>query len=524
MRTKNLAGTALIALLAGATLFTTACSGDQGIDDGDKSDDGTGDDGTGDDGGSGDDGGDDGGSGSDEDAGGTIEDAMPLDSYDTWSWPDPIYEDEISEAGDRDFFALEADEGIAYLISTAHYVWEEAADPDTVLRLYNQDGDLLATNDDMPHRYWETDSALYFQATYTGTYYLEVLEWTDWAEDPDYPADGGNGWYYELLGFAFSPLSTEAEPNDTKEEADAIYDDAEQNAGFFASFHSSDNVGSSYVGAADYATEFYGMFDEDGDTDIWRLDVSGGESGLWFTINMWPDMPATTDFVWSLYDEDWNLLAKTEDPEFRPGGDVLYNHGIAYPVPAGVSDGEGGYISNPTYLVIESADGTGGNGTFYQGQIVFYTQSIAEEDGDNDLRNFADQLDATESTTTTGYFYGRGRGEMSSSDSVDYWYIDSDDVGGFDGKYLSVAIQASEIGSQLDAKVVVYDEDGTELASASFDPEDGAVLDGELRDLLLEVDYNRVYVGIEAESVDESESLANFYAFGYSIYDQPIYE
>ena len=49
---------------------------------------------------------------------------------------------------------------------------------DTVMRLYNQDGELLATNDDMLYRL-ETDSALIFQATYDGPYYIEILEWSE---------------------------------------------------------------------------------------------------------------------------------------------------------------------------------------------------------------------------------------------------------------------------------------------------------------------------------------------------------
>ena len=49
--------------------------------------------------------------------------------------------------------------------------------------VWDAEGNLLATNDDMPYRMWETDSALYYQATEDGTFYAEVLEFSDWHDD-----------------------------------------------------------------------------------------------------------------------------------------------------------------------------------------------------------------------------------------------------------------------------------------------------------------------------------------------------
>ena len=103
---------------------------------------------------------------------------------------------------------------------------------------------------------------------------------------------------------------------------------------------------------------------------------------------------------------------------------------------------------------------------------------------------------------------------------MDYFYIDTDDIGGSDGKFLSVAIQAGAVGSLLDGDLAIYDDDGNEIGSATVDPDDGGV-DAELRDLELG-DYNRIVIAVEAGALSD-EVLANNYMFSWYVSEDPLY-
>ena len=89
-----------------------------------------------------------------------------------------------------------------------------------------------------------------------------------------------------------------------------------------------------------------------------------------------------------------------------------------------------------------------------------------------------------------------------------------------DAQYLSVYIQAEQIGSLLDAKVIVYDEDAkTVLAEETINPS-SASADPEIWDLQL-TDIDAVYISVESESVDESD-LANGYLMTVRVNSSPI--
>jgi hypothetical protein len=116
---------------------------------------------------------------------------------------------------------------------------------------------------------------MFFEAQETGTYTVEVLEWSDWDPDSD-GATGGSSYEYELWGTGF--LSYDTEPNDTQEEADAIYDDKKLNIGYYGSFFSG------YVpdSTADYVTEFYGDMEDDIDIDVWPIDFTKDSAGSYY--------------------------------------------------------------------------------------------------------------------------------------------------------------------------------------------------------------------------------------------------
>lgn len=472
--------------------------GDDGGDDGGDEGDEGGDDGS-------DDGGDDGGDDGDDEPGDSLSDAWEIE---LGVWGDAIAEDEIGEAGDRDFYTFDVSSGDVVLLSTADYIFEEDAEPDTVMRLYDPDGDLVTTNDDMPHRYWQTDSGIYFQATTTGAYTAEILEYSDWAGDTPV---GGSSYDYELWGTSFDPDDVEAEPNDTIALADDRYDDGDYI--WYSSFHDPDAIsGAQYSdSAAAYASETYGWLDDSSDVDVFVIDMNSSDTS-WATLSFWQDMPTIASPVMRLYDSSGTLLAETDDPGFGHQGDWFYDVGILYNIPAG---------EDRYYVEVESGNGTGGDGSFYQCQLLFYTDSADVEDSSNDSVPTADDLSLTESSSTSDYFYGNAHGTLSTEDTVDYWVINANDANGLQGDYVSVTVQAMSVGSLADTSVFIMDDEGTLLAEASTHPtygtEDPGILDFEIDD---DVDY--LIVGVEAESPSWS-SEAGQYHWAFRSYSSPIW-
>jgi hypothetical protein len=154
--------------------------------------------------------------------------------------------------------------------------------------------------------------------------------------------------------------------------------------------------------------------------------------------------------------------------------------------------------------------------------ILGYVETLAtNESEDNDFPGFANTIDMEESTSTAGYYYGAAWGVIEGEEDLDNWKVLADDLGGtLDGQYLSVYIQAEQIGSLLDAKIIVYDEDAkTVLAEETVNPA-SASADPEIWDLQLG-DIDAVYISVESESVDASD-LANGYLMSVNINGTPL--
>lgn len=86
----------------------------------------------------------------------------------------------LANPGDRDFYYFEGAEGEfvrVYTISTAS---ADGSRVDTVLRIRDADENQLAENDDAVPRI-SVDSELIYRLPAAGRYYVEVLEWSDWA-------------------------------------------------------------------------------------------------------------------------------------------------------------------------------------------------------------------------------------------------------------------------------------------------------------------------------------------------------
>jgi hypothetical protein len=414
------------------------------------------------------------------------------------TWGDALYKDEIGTAGDRDFFCLDVVEGVQYIFSTAADLGDEVGQPDTVLRLYNSDGEFLYENDDMPFRAWGQDSAFYFQATTDETIYLEVLEWSDWA-DWDGEASGGPGWSYDLLGYPF--YHEDLEPNNTTEEADAMEASGEY-YGYWSNWFI-DTIG-----------DIHGTIGEPGDTDLWRLEYDWGDEGstaVFYTWSLWPIYTLDFEPEFTIYNEAGEVVAHTIDPIYKLGGTWFADLGILFRMELG----------EVYYLEVKDAAGGSGFGTFYPIVHTGYSEEAAPVEMEpNDYPGSSTSV-MSESDSTPDLFITDAWGEIEDG-GTDCYKIDGDEVsGGLDGKYLSVLVQAQDLGSLLDANIVVYGDDGAEIVSSTEDLErsspDPAIRDHELGD------QRFVIVCIGAESRGEADE-SNYYVMGTQTYIEPIYE
>jgi len=395
-------------------------------------------------------------------AGDDITNAYVVDPYSWYYYLEHIEigEDAIFPAGDRDFYAIDSPAGTNWSIYTSsYYLAGYQVILDTVLRVYDEQGNLLVSNDDMPYRFQETDSGLYYNHDYDGTFYVEVLEWGDWVGET---ANGGPEYEYELFAALIPPL--EVEPNDTFEDADALQADIDAEVDGYMWLNP----------YTTYALEFYGDLSIDGDRDIYpyKTDNDAESDGAVVQFSLWPEGYGDLSPTLRLYDAFGDLLAETDDPAVGTDYPFFWDAGISY------------RVLPDTQYYIEVVDEGGGTG-FYPAVTVSYlpadiysgAQFIGFEIEDNNKIGDATSLSMTESTVTAGYYYTRMAGYLGSGDAADVLEILSSDVGTTSGKYVSVTVHAEKAGSLLDAKVKITTADGTEVASAtvgldgSADPE-----------------------------------------------------
>ena len=432
------------------------------------------------------------------DAGDDIAGCQPIAFTEDMDWGDPLYQDEIGTNGDRDFYCIDVSEGVEYIFSTAADLGDEEGMPDTVLRMYNSDGEFVYENDDMPFRAWGMDSSFYYQPKQDETIYLEVLEWSDWA-DYEGGASGGSGWSYDLIGYPF--FIEDPEPNNTMEEADAI-DASEEVSGYYTNWFA-DNIG-----------DIYGTIGEAGDVDLWRLEYDWGEEGstaVFYTWSLWPIYAPGFEPEFTVYNEAGDVVAHTLDPIFKTGGTWFDDLGILFRMELG----------EVYYLEVKDAAGGEGFGTFYPIVHTGYSEESAPVEAEPNDFPGSGTATMSESDSTPDYFSTDAWGEIEA-DGNDCYKIDGDEVsGGLAGKYITVTIQAQDLGSLLDANITIYDEDGSELASATEDLERGSA-DPAIRDLALDDErFVTVCVGAEDRGdVDES----NYYVMATRTYIEPLYE
>lgn len=88
----------------------------------------------------------------------------------------------ISWPGDRDYYAFEGEAGEFVSVFTTSTPGLSGLQVDTVIRLYDASMNQLAENDDSVPRV-DVNSEIIHRLPAAGRYFVEVLEWSDWAGD-----------------------------------------------------------------------------------------------------------------------------------------------------------------------------------------------------------------------------------------------------------------------------------------------------------------------------------------------------
>jgi hypothetical protein len=437
----------------------------------------------------------------DDDIAGDIgNDTSTAGEVDTSDWQPYFYElieyETINPAGDRDFYAIEGALGQNYMFYTSSYfLLGQNVILDTVIRIYDTAGTLVATNDDMPYRYQETDSGLFYQPTENGTFYVEVVEFGDWYGSG---ANGGDGFEYELYGVLLEAY--ENNPNSTVAEAQSYQDDIEA-TGYGYIF------GPPY---SEYGMEFYGEITDVDDVDVWPFVTGDDDDGNVLQFSLWPEGYGTLTPTMRLYNEDGDLVAETAKPQITPEYPFVYDAGISYRV-----------FPNTLYFVeVNAGDSSTGMPGFYPGTIVNYLPELADQESSgNDSMGSASSISMEESSATPGYHFGRMTGMLDTDDPVDVVEILSDSVGGTANKYLGFSLHADEAGSFLDATVRVTDGEGNELFVVEGNTETGGI-DPDIAGELISSDTD-LYLHIEPVAQGDGDQSNSWFLLAWLDPDAP---
>ncbi|MFH1462986.1 MAG: hypothetical protein ABIO70_01230 [Pseudomonadota bacterium] len=429
------------------------------------------------------------------------------------------YDDVIGTPGDRDFYFIQPEAGSALQIWTESYVLDEDGEPDTVIRLYDASGNFLVEDDDFPYWAMGTDSGIYYQVPTADGFYVEVLEWNDWAgESPS----GGASFEYTLNTKGVVLDGWEWAANGSMEEADAMLEEwaADPHSYEFWEWQFDETPES-----AGYAFwQVFGEIGEAGDQDWWPLPVSKDLAGTFMQVSLWDTDFQGLDPVVTVYDAEGSVLARSVDPSYGA------SYGYVWSYPAAIvfrAPTDGVY-----YVVVENEAGTGGAGAGYFYPLICSPGWSFNEDPweteANDPIGLAETLSMKESTTTEGFYYAIFAGALDEEiDASDNFMFRSSDTNGLDGKYLSVMLDTDVMGSTLDAKITLFEDQGganfVEIASATVDP-DGVAADSPcVFDYELTSD-NNIYITVENENLADPAGPGHYYYGAVYVSDDPVHD
>lgn len=445
-----------------------------------------------------------------------------------------IGEGVISPREDRDFYVLTLEADVTYSFAILAYALQQQVVLDSVLRLYDGDENLLATNDDMPFRFLETDSAIYYTPAAAGDYYLEVLEFGDWwindQNEDDFGGqvspDGGSDFEYRLFGAIVPNLELDPNeqlsdvligghttgPGDTDSDTDSDTDadtDADTDVPDTDVDPGTDDTGFNSATSdyylpslfAGYNEEFAGLFEADGDVDYWPVDIQLTQASTvdyaYIALSGWPGYPEGTRL--SLVDSEDNVLATTTEVIANNSYDLWFD--------------DVGLISRVTqdtiyYIKAENDDGLGA-GDRYPTMKFIYLPSLGDpedEEAGNDSQGSPGNVPIEVSPNDPSVFTASIWGELPPEDTEgDWFHLSGADTNGLDGKYVQAWFKSNEVGSQLDAKITLYDSTGTMIEEFLTDAEFDDSLDPNVRDHLAEGEDLYIHVDAEARG-DEAHA------------------
>jgi len=363
----------------------------------------------------------------------------------------------IGTAGDRDFFAIDALAGDWYVAWADRPGVEQdgtagGGTPDTVIKLYNEQGAVIATNDDMPYRAQNTDAGMVWQAKENGRVYVEVIEWADWAgESPS----GGPSYQYDMRIWQgdFGEVATS---NDT------ILD----------SFGYSDANGNDFqqlsIGWSDVErTSFFsGFIDTTTDVDVFELgtddfSLDSPDDPLLCQFGGWPDQPTELNPKLDVFWENCTPGAEDDGDCDGQGDDIIlvgsYEGDLSLTPPGANlpedSAVQAAIVGGRYYVQVSDANGEGGAGYSYTVLYSCYgmdnwVREIETNSTDPGQSTFA-ELTQSANEDFPNFYFGRIHGDFRAtegegSDVFDTWaVVDQLD----DEDFVNVEIEAGEAGS-----------------------------------------------------------------------------
>jgi hypothetical protein len=352
------------------------------------------------------------GGGSDIDAsgGGDIDAAMVGDGNDSFADAQTLGIDDplgvngaIQEPADRDFFKFDATAGDWLKIVTVANAMDDLEMIDTVIKLYDSSMTQIAENDDAVPRI-NTDSEVIIRLPSTGTYYVEILEWSDWASQQ--PFEGDPTFTYQLLATTVNPAGL------------GVLEDPENG----------DDAGSAEPVKFDMGGGLViGDFNDATDVDVFEVSLGVATGPLTFSSAIAPD---GTDGYGST----------------APAGEVYLTNAAGTQILARIDATKGPFelsppvVQNTTYQVwiTRPAGATPGANDFYVYKFCTFQGNPKEAEtaaGQNDTTGTAEAM-----TEQAGSYFIRA--DLTTDTDLDYFSFTATA-----GQKISVACAAARVGS-----------------------------------------------------------------------------
>jgi hypothetical protein len=338
----------------------------------------------------------------------------------------------INPPGDQDYYTFEGTEGQWLQFVTEANPDDDPALVDTVITVFDADGNQLAENDDSQPRV-NTDSEITTRLPATGTYYVLVQEYSTWVGDPD---EGQRDFTYTLtvgeLNVDAAAVNVDGEAGDDLASAQAL---------------------SEQTGTGGSFSLIAGDFDAADDIDVYTLTIPDGDAAG-YSVYYMADGPqgngstTTPGSMWITSADGTEIIARVSlsdtdqlNPSLPPG----------------------------TYQLFVSAPGTTGSNDFYVLKAFRGGDNPAEiqETENNDITT--PELVTIEGSPPSGFLLATlGDGD------VDHFAIEMQD-----GELVTVACGSRTSGSGVvDLTATLLDSTGTmTLATSTETAIDGAFIE-----------------------------------------------